>query len=303
MRITDKETEENTDKTFEELSDRSAEAVERILRLKELSAKLRSSNQHSWELIPAGSFNYVTRIPSRNENNQLAEQVEYLSRLVSVLQEKVNVLDEVIVANNNLIENQGKAIYDIGTKFKKLNEDAFSYISDKENNVSTQYLNVELYLDTDDPQSIFSVYSSVLDFLETIDFKSFIELDAIKGSWWKKFIARSNKFISSDDVTTRLKEAEYALEVQILKSQSEVDKNQSEALSNIMVSLKDIPNAAIRIGSLLVVKTTNEAGEVSVIVQTLSLSQLHLLNKHPHLLTQPKNILDQLSLGDENSLN
>ena len=36
-----------------------------------------------------------------------------------------------------------------------------------------------------------------------------------------------------------MKELEYAVEVKILKDQSEVDKNQSEALLNITNSIKD----------------------------------------------------------------
>tara|TARA_R110001583_G_scaffold163531_3_gene315639 strand:- start:1594 stop:1929 length:336 start_codon:yes stop_codon:yes gene_type:complete len=97
-------------------------------------------------------------------------------------------------------------------------------------------------------------------------------------------------------VQDRLKEAEYGIEVNtILKQQSEIDKNQSEALSNIITSLKDIPNAAIRIGALIVVKLTDEEGSVSLQTRTLSIKELHLLNKKPELLQMPKQILKALA--------
>lgn len=268
---------------------------ERIVRLKELSLTLKESSKGI--LPPLVQNDSKSKIDTR----EMYFQVQYMSNVINLLQEQIQALYDTNAEKDILIQKQSEVIFEINSKYKKLNEDTFDYIREKESNLSTQYLNIEIYLDTDDPDNIFRIYSSILDFLKTIDFSLYIDLEAIKGSWWKRALAKSSKFLSSDDVTNRLKEAEYALEVQILKSQSEVDKNQSEALSNIMTSLKEIPNAAIRIGSLLVVKNTNETGEVSLIVQTLNLEQLHLLNKRPSLLTQPKNILEQLRLKDDDS--
>jgi hypothetical protein len=92
-----------------------------------------------------------------------------------------------------------------------------------------------------------------------------------------------------------LKEAEYAVEVNtILKPQSEVEKNQSEALLNILKSLEGTHHGVIRIGSLLVVKVTSKDGEVNVQVRTLNILELHTLNRHPELLNQPQHILSEL---------
>ena len=249
----------------------------------------------------AQSDSYLRRRFGRTKISmaELAVQVEYLSKIVELLQDQISALYEVNISKDVFIENQSLIIASFEDKIRKLNENSFSYIFDQENGLSTQYLNVEIYLDSDDYKSVFQVYIFVLDFLKDISFEEFMELEAVKGSWWKRIMFKSTAFLSREQVTERLKEAEYALEVQILKSQSEVDKNQSEALSNVITSLKDIPNAAIRIGSLLVVKTTSETGEVGLVVQTLSLSQLHHLNKNPSLLTQPKNILEKLSFGND----
>lgn len=102
--------------------------------------------------------------------------------------------------------------------------------------------------------------------------------------------------MTSDEVTNRLREAEYAVEVNtILKPQSEVEKNQSDALVGILSSLQGIHNAAVRIGSLIVVKVTSPTGEVSVQTRTLSIAEMHIINKHPELLQQPQQILAALN--------
>jgi len=228
-----------------------------------------------------------------DNNNLLNDYTTILSSELESSQDKLNILTkniEILRKDNNAIKN---SFHD--------------YIKDKESKVSYQYLNVEIYLDTNNSSDIFNVYSSVIDFTKSIDFEVFVDLEAIKGSWWKRFIIKSEIPMSSQNVNDRLKAAEQNLEVEILKSQSEIDRNQSEALLNIMTSLNGIGDAAIRIGSLLVVKTTNIEGEVNLVVQTLSGAQLRMVNKNPSLIKQPKNIFDKLSLindeDDENLLN
>ena len=72
-----------------------------------------------------------------------------------------------------------------------------------------------------------------------------------------------------------------------------------------MKSVENIPKAAIKIGSLLVVKITSEYGEVSVQVRSLSILELHLLNKRPDLLLKPTEILGALAnmIEENNRLN
>lgn len=160
-----------------------------------------------------------------------------------------------------------------------------------------QYIPVEIYLDTKESEIIFGVYDSVLTFLESIGFSKSIELPAINKSWYKRMLAKSKASLTSDEVVSRLKEIEYGVEVNaVLIKQSEIDKNQSEALVNILNSLEKTNNGVIRIGSLLVVKITDPSnGNVNVQVRTLSISEMYILNKDPSLLSKPQQILEALS--------
>lgn len=191
------------------------------------------------------------------------------------------------------IENQLKELVE---KNDKLSEILFSDISSYGAHKTYQLIPVNIFLDTNDPNKIYSTYQATLDFLTSIGFETVVDFPEKKGSWIKKIISKSKDIITSEEVSERLKEAEYAVEVNtILKPQSEVEKNQSEALLNILKGLEGIPNAVIRIGSLIVVKVTNQEGEMNVQVRTLSIKELHLLNKHPELLNQPKQILSDLA--------
>jgi hypothetical protein len=159
-----------------------------------------------------------------------------------------------------------------------------------------QFFPIDIYLDTNEPELIFEAYESILSFIEYMNFEKVCELKSEKGSWKKKLVAKTKEYLTSEDFNNHLKKAEYAVEANlILKQQSEIDKNQSEALLNILKAVESIPNAAIRIGSLLVVKVTNKEGEVNVQVRTLSITELHYLNKYPDLLNKPNQILSAIT--------
>ncbi len=213
---------------------------------------------------------------------------------------KENKITEELKRLNAKIKNCYAEIEKINSENIKLKEILYSNSTSFGSEVKIQTIPVDIYIDSEDPSAIFGVYDAVLDFVSSIGFEKAFEFKAIKGSWFKKMLAKSKEAITSDKVTDRLKEAEYGIEVNtILKPLSEVEKNQSEALLNILKSIESIKSAAIRIGSLLVVKLTNSEGEINVQVRTLSIKELHLLNKRPELLNRPQEILTALSLEIE----
>jgi hypothetical protein len=211
----------------------------------------------------------------KNTVQQLNNEIYHIKKTMELLKSSIEKLSE----ENNLVK---EILYSEATSF-----------SDSK---AIQKLPVEIYLDTNEPSEIFKLYGSVLDFIKIIGFDKSLDFEAMKGSWFKRLIALSSEKLSSEEVKNRLKEAEYGIEVNtILKQQSEIDKNQSEALANIITSLKDIPNAAIRIGALIVVKVTDSNGTVNLQTRTLSIKELHLLNKKPELLKIPQQILQALA--------
>ena len=205
------------------------------------------------------------------------------------MREKTQLEHEIKILSSKIENLQN----DLDTK----NELLYDALYGKEVEHGIQYVPISIYLDTNDSNSIFFVYTSVLDFIEGIGFVKAIELKDRKGSWIKKMIAKSKEVMSSDEVTDRIKEAEYGVEVNtIIKPLSEAEKNQSEALLNIVKSVENVPNAAIRIGSLIVVKlTAPNSGDVQIMARTLSIKECYMLNKKPSLLDNPHSLVQALA--------
>lgn len=210
----------------------------------------------------------LSKVPPKEELTELRNMIETLQDNVDKLKKENRVIKDLI--------------------YSKSNEFGDAEI--------TQTIPIDIYLDTNEPQQIFEVYDSVIKFAKSLGFDQALEFEAVKGSWFKRMIAVSREKLTSQEVVDRLKEVEYGIEVNaILKQQSEIDKNQSEALSNIIISLKDVSNAAIRVGALIVVKVTDDQGSVSLQTRTLTIKELHLLNRKPELLQMPKQILQALA--------
>ena len=215
---------------------------------------------------------------------------------------------------NNLNENEISQLLDylgnfplaislVSELIKKYPPSAFPELIDKiSNNI---YLNldilnkpIEIYLDTNNSEQIKKTYQSVLDFLKTKDFKVETELPDEKGSWFKRLFAKTQDLVKTEEFQEKLGEAEYGLKLHtIIKQQSEIDKNQAEAVSKIIDSVKDIQNAAIKIGSILIVKTT-VSNVPNIAVKNLSLKEMIELESKPSLLRSPIDLLENLTALD-----
>lgn len=73
--------------------------------------------------------------------------------------------------------------------------------------------------------------------------------------------------------------------------------NQAEAVSKIIDSVKDIQNAAIKIGSILIVKTT-VSNVPNIVVKNLSIKEMIGLERKPSLLRSPIDLLENLTALD-----
>ncbi|MDI1355360.1 MAG: hypothetical protein PSX36_10600 [bacterium] len=273
-----------------------------------------SKNNNHWEVLRSDTPAHPTKLGNEGDiqnyesyvkvKAKLSEirntikagrNVEYSEDIFSLKRDNLEIMENM----QNVLNGMKQEIQTLKTDLEKTLEENHSLkiittdiLFREQEEQKTLYIPIEIYLDTDNPVNIYEVYEAVMKFVEIIDFKKVLEFKAIKGSWWKKIIAGSKKALTSKEVTDRLREIEYSVEVNtIIKPQSEADKNYSEALFNILNSIKDIKNAAVRIGALIVVKVTNAEGEASIQTRTLSIKELHILNKKPELLSKPAEIL------------
>ena len=166
----------------------------------------------------------------------------------------------------------------------------------------SKFIPVKVYLSEHPQENISEVIDSIGMFIDSIGFLFSDEFPSKRGSWWKSWFGKSKEVMTSEEFTDRLKKGERAIELATLdKVQSEVNKNNSEAASNLIGALADVENAAIQIGSLLLVKVTN-SNTSSIHTRQLTNKEMILLEKNQSLLHQPTTIIEQLErLSCENA--
>ncbi len=112
----------------------------------------------------------------------------------------------------------------------------------------------------------------------------------------KEFFVKSKDAITSKEVIERLDELERALQIQYVdKPQSESDKAKGEAAAAVIQSLETVSAAVVQLGSLLILKNKNDAGEAVIFTRTLSQRELAVLSENPNLLASPATVLDELA--------
>ena len=80
----------------------------------------------------------------------------------------------------------------------------------------------------------------------------------------------------------------------INKPTAEATNSLATATATIVASTAGIDNVCMRIGVLLIVKTTNEDGRAKLITHTLSPQLASLFDKNPHLIDDPYRALETI---------
>lgn len=161
-----------------------------------------------------------------------------------------------------------------------------------------RFIPVRVYLSDENERDVRKVSDAIDKLLASFGFEFSDDFPAEKGSWWKKWFAKSKEVATQPEVTDRLEKIERAIELKGLhKPQAEVDKAQAEAIAALTAAVKDIPNVAIQAGSILLVKTTDSNRDPCLQVRTLSTKELIFLENNQHLLCKPATVMQSLSHG------
>jgi hypothetical protein len=118
---------------------------------------------------------------------------------------------------------------------------------------------------------------------------------AFSGKRWKSFV---DGFVSVFDPSGKYLKGQPLIEREPLfddyylaRQQGEMDKRQNEAIMRLLEALKDMPNAVIQAGTILVVKASGEA-----YVRILTLDEIDLFHKNPALMSRPDEILEHFNV-------
>ena len=152
-------------------------------------------------------------------------------------------------------------------------------------------------------QTLQALMKAVESLSESIGFVKTDEFPPESGSWWKRVVLKTKELLTHKDVRDRLEKAEMAVQAAYLdKPQAEANQHQAQAASCLISSLASTPHACVQVGSLLVVKATDEKGSSAVFAATLSPSDLKNLEQNRSILRQPQEVLNWLQSKNRKSL-
>lgn len=225
---------------------------------------------------------FLERLQDRRRQAQpesLLRQVEQLRREISALESKT---DSLQVDTHSLLAIQALGL--------------------PENRVqSTRYVPVRAYIDQTPEGTINALSAAIGDVLAAYGFTVADEFPEIRGSWFKKWFAKSKEVLSQPEVIERLEKIERAVELKAIdKPQADVDDKQAGAIAKLIKCLDKVPNAAVQAGSVLVVKLTTNNGPI-IQARTLSQEEMIELENNQLLLQDPAEVLGKLNAACANA--
>jgi hypothetical protein len=243
---------------------------------------------------------------SRGRESNLRNTVDNLESLVKESQHEFRSQKE---HSDYKIDHAIEKVQTLENNLKLANKELHHYLMYQSVGVESQnialdrFIPVRVYLSDDEVEDIENVTNAVTGLLDAFGFQFSDDFPAEKGSWWKKWFARSKEVITQPEVTDRLAKIERAIDIKGLhKPQADVDKTQAEAIATLIASVKDIQSVAIQAGSILLVKVTNGKGDPCLQVRTLSTKELIYLENNQHILCKPAKIMESLSHGSQHIL-
>jgi len=167
-------------------------------------------------------------------------------------------------------------------------------------NATTQY-HGHVFTDTKDLELAKLVFNSTFNFLKNSGFDIISEGNLIQGSWFRdKVIAKIKSVLNGKEAEELFDKAKKAVELQqIEKYQSEANLNNASAAATLISSVKDVPFFATKLGSLVIIKTTNQKGIPQIITRTLTTEETIFFDKNSTLLNNPIELLNQLNSGNK----
>lgn len=219
---------------------------------------------------------FLDRLQERRRREQpesLLRQIEQLRSELSALKEKTDIVQ---VETHSLL-----AIQALGLPTDQVQ--------------STRFVPVRAYIDQTPEGAINSISDAISEVLKAYGFVVADEFPEIKGSWFKKWFAKSKEALSQPEVIERLEKIERAVELKAIdRPQAEIDDKQASAIAKLIKCLDKVPNAAVQAGSVLVVKLTTSKGPV-IQARTLSQREMVELENNQLLLQDPAEVLGKLS--------
>jgi hypothetical protein len=149
-----------------------------------------------------------------------------------------------------------------------------------------RYLPVSIYLD--DEEGAADVTDAVSALCDALQLNFVAEYPAEVGSWFKRWLAKTINFATSDEVVLELEKLKRGVELKAIDSlQAKIDQMHASAAATLIGSLEGQSHATCQVGSLLIVKVPTSGGQSQLFTRTLTQPELIYLEKNQHLPASP----------------
>ena len=156
---------------------------------------------------------------------------------------------------------------------------------------------VDIYLDTNDVELINRAVEAADELLPLLGYERPVDTVTTRGSIFRRGSAVAIIGLTSRELKERRAKVERALELAKLGSrQADVDLKEASAVANLVSCVGDIPQACLRLGSILLVKFQDSAGP-TIIVRTLSDLEMVAIERFPEVQTSPRLTLEALAIA------
>ncbi len=149
-----------------------------------------------------------------------------------------------------------------------------------------------IFADTEDFGKAEKLFETTKALFEAFGFETSEEGKIKQGSWFKeKVVYKIRNVFRSKEAKELFDKTKRAIELQqIEKHQSEVNRNNMEAVAAFLNSVKEIPNVAVVMDSLIVAKATVE-GVPQLVVHKMTTEQVIAVERNPELKNNPLELL------------
>ncbi len=196
----------------------------------------------------------------------------------------------VYLSKGDILEDQESFVDKELQRLKKMGFDTEKYPRHELRGQILGKLKIEALMKGLDHRYRHPVLLVLREFLETVEFKFYVDCEGMQGSLWKKFVAKSSKIMATEEFHEAISKAKRAIEAAVTsKTQAEVDKKQAEAASRLIEAIGD-NEAILQIASILIVKLNKR-----IVAMTLSLEQLSYIENNRDIMRNPQEILDRLA--------
>jgi hypothetical protein len=152
-------------------------------------------------------------------------------------------------------------------------------------------ISVDVYADTDDDVVAQRIIDAAQMLAEVMGYDGAVDERIHRGSIWRRAKAVLKRGANSREVRDRLTKVERALELHHIDlKQAEFDSREAQAISVLLESLRDVSQACVRVGAILLIKYQARDGAV-VLSRSMSQVEIRALERFPEIQINPQSVL------------